>query len=87
MHCGFHFSALTCSRPMIGHDVFVTCPKTQRIAVHRTCRTPCLPMRKASFKGFGDVACKSLIGMWGESPNAYEAKRLVRHGSCNLTKR
>lgn len=87
MHCGFYLSARVSSRPMIGQDVFMTCPKTQRIAAHRICTTPCLPMKNIRVKGFGAVARKSLLDMQGESPNAYEAKRLVRHASCNLTKR
>ena len=87
MHCEFHFSVRTHSRPMIGQNVFVTCPKTQRIVVRRICKTPCLYPNKTSSEGFGAMACKSLIAMQGESPNAYEAKRLGRHGSCNLTKR
>ena len=61
MRRGFDLSTLNCSRPMIGRDLFVTRPKTQRIAVQRFCVTPCFPMERTGFKGFGAVARKSLL--------------------------
>lgn len=60
MDCSFPLSAYKRCRPMIEHDAFANCPKTQRIAAKSTGTTPGLPVKKNCFKGFGAVARKSL---------------------------